>query len=312
MGAGPAIFRSAPNLPHRHRAHLRRSRRRTRPARPAVEGGRGGRRRVALSAGEPGVGKTRLAAELARRVHDEGARVLDGRCDEELACRTSHSSRPCATSWPRPPSSRAASRPGRGAGPAGARARPGGVPGVAAAAVRRRDRALAPVRGGGRLARGRLSRRPRCSCSTTCSGRRAHPAAAAPLCGPRGRAPARRRHLPRHRAADPSARRHPGRPAPRAAWSASALAGLDADGVAAFVARLPARPSTKAAPPSPGTSTPTPPATPSSCGSCCATSSKPAPPTDRGPWSYPPPGGRLGVPEAGPGGGRPPPGPPVG
>ncbi len=39
---------------------------------------------VALVAGEPGVGKTRLAAELARRVHAEGAVVLFGRCDEEL------------------------------------------------------------------------------------------------------------------------------------------------------------------------------------------------------------------------------------
>ena len=40
--------------------------------------------RVALLAGEPGVGKTRLAAELARMVHEEGATVLAGRCDEDL------------------------------------------------------------------------------------------------------------------------------------------------------------------------------------------------------------------------------------
>ncbi len=40
--------------------------------------------RVALLAGEPGVGKTRMAAELAGRVHDEGAMVLAGRCDEDL------------------------------------------------------------------------------------------------------------------------------------------------------------------------------------------------------------------------------------
>ena len=40
---------------------------------------------TALIAGEPGVGKTRLAAELARRVHAEGAVVLFGRCDEELS-----------------------------------------------------------------------------------------------------------------------------------------------------------------------------------------------------------------------------------
>ena len=43
-----------------------------------------GERRVAFLAGEPGVGKTRLAAELAPRVHDEGATVLAGRCDEDL------------------------------------------------------------------------------------------------------------------------------------------------------------------------------------------------------------------------------------
>ncbi len=43
-----------------------------------------GERRVVLVAGEPGVGKTRLGAELARQVHDEGATVLAGRCDEDL------------------------------------------------------------------------------------------------------------------------------------------------------------------------------------------------------------------------------------
>ncbi len=39
---------------------------------------------IALLSGEPGVGKTRLAAELARAAHDDGAIVLYGRCDEEL------------------------------------------------------------------------------------------------------------------------------------------------------------------------------------------------------------------------------------
>jgi class 3 adenylate cyclase len=43
-----------------------------------------GARRVALLAGEPGVGKTRLAAELAGELHAEGAVVLAGRCDEDL------------------------------------------------------------------------------------------------------------------------------------------------------------------------------------------------------------------------------------
>ena len=40
--------------------------------------------RVALLAGEPGVGKTRLAAELACQLHDQGTTVLAGRCDEDL------------------------------------------------------------------------------------------------------------------------------------------------------------------------------------------------------------------------------------
>jgi hypothetical protein len=43
-----------------------------------------GERRVALLAGEPGVGKTRLAAEVASQVHQGGGTVLAGRCDEDL------------------------------------------------------------------------------------------------------------------------------------------------------------------------------------------------------------------------------------
>ena len=44
----------------------------------------GGELRLALLSGEPGVGKTRLAGEIARIVHAEGATVLAGRCDEDL------------------------------------------------------------------------------------------------------------------------------------------------------------------------------------------------------------------------------------
>jgi hypothetical protein len=47
------------------------------------EAAAGGRRRVVVS-GEPGVGKTRLAGELARRVHEGGGAVLYGRCEEDL------------------------------------------------------------------------------------------------------------------------------------------------------------------------------------------------------------------------------------
>ena len=41
------------------------------------------RRRVALLAGDPGIGKTRLAASLAGGVFDRGGLVLYGRCDEQ-------------------------------------------------------------------------------------------------------------------------------------------------------------------------------------------------------------------------------------
>jgi len=43
-----------------------------------------GRRRVVLLAGEPGIGKTRLATETALVAREQGALVLAGRCDEEL------------------------------------------------------------------------------------------------------------------------------------------------------------------------------------------------------------------------------------
>jgi predicted ATPase/class 3 adenylate cyclase len=39
---------------------------------------------VVLLAGEPGIGKTRLAADFALAVHSSGAAVLHGRCDEDL------------------------------------------------------------------------------------------------------------------------------------------------------------------------------------------------------------------------------------
>jgi DNA-binding SARP family transcriptional activator len=44
---------------------------------------RGGARQLVMLAGDAGIGKTRAAAELARRAHESGAVVLYGRCDEE-------------------------------------------------------------------------------------------------------------------------------------------------------------------------------------------------------------------------------------
>jgi len=44
---------------------------------------RGRQRQLVLLSGEPGIGKTRLSLEFARRCADEPAHVLAGRCDEE-------------------------------------------------------------------------------------------------------------------------------------------------------------------------------------------------------------------------------------
>jgi class 3 adenylate cyclase/tetratricopeptide (TPR) repeat protein len=52
--------------------------------RSAWDAARNGSCRTILLAGEPGVGKTRTAAELARHAFGEGGLVLYGRCDEDL------------------------------------------------------------------------------------------------------------------------------------------------------------------------------------------------------------------------------------
>src|SRR5262249_12632541 len=77
------------------------------------EAAQAGVRRVVLVAGEPGIGKTRLACGFARRVHDGGADGLYGRADEE----------PLA---PYPPPAEALpgafhGKPGATSGPAGGR-----------------------------------------------------------------------------------------------------------------------------------------------------------------------------------------------
>jgi len=57
---------------------------------------------LAIVAGEPGIGKTRLAGALARRAHDEGGVVLYGRCDEEAIVPYQpfvEALRPCVTAY---------------------------------------------------------------------------------------------------------------------------------------------------------------------------------------------------------------------
>src|SRR5437867_2262339 len=44
---------------------------------------RNGDKAVIFLSGEPGIGKTRLAAQLAANVRADGGYVLSGRCDEE-------------------------------------------------------------------------------------------------------------------------------------------------------------------------------------------------------------------------------------
>ncbi len=51
--------------------------------RAALARAQGGRQQIVALTGEAGVGKTRLAAQLAIEAHADGVRVLHGRCDEE-------------------------------------------------------------------------------------------------------------------------------------------------------------------------------------------------------------------------------------
>lgn len=48
------------------------------------EAAKQGERQLIMIAGEPGIGKTRLAVEAARRAHDDGAVVLFGSCDADI------------------------------------------------------------------------------------------------------------------------------------------------------------------------------------------------------------------------------------
>ena len=153
-----------------------------------------GDRRLVLVAGEPGVGKTRLALDFAREAHD--ARRARAR---RAAARRSR--------WP--PTSRSRRR----CAPAGA-------------GRRRCSRATTPDDAGARhrlfdavdaALAGLAAERRLLLVSTTCTGPTGHaPAARVPAALRAPRAAARARHLPRHRARTPHpARRRARRPAAR-------------------------------------------------------------------------------------------------
>ena len=92
---------------------------------------RDGQRQVVLIAGEPGIGKTRLATEAARAAHADGGTVLFGACDEDVgpavpALRRGAAALRRARARRRAGGARA--NPSRRARPPRARARPGAWP----------------------------------------------------------------------------------------------------------------------------------------------------------------------------------------
>ena len=142
-------------------------------------------------AGEAGIGKTRLAAELARAVHGEGALVLYGRCDEGLAVPYQpwvEALRPARSGdWARSPRRRARAPRSRPRAPAARAGRLG-----ATRERRPRDRALQAVRGRHRADRDRDARAARAArARRPALGGHANAAAAAPRPPLRAAAPER-------------------------------------------------------------------------------------------------------------------------
>jgi DNA-binding SARP family transcriptional activator len=82
-GAGPLVGRVRELEQLEHRWELERGAVRPEPEGEEARLAPGGAERVILLAGDPGIGKTRLIAELARRAHESGAVVLAGASPED-------------------------------------------------------------------------------------------------------------------------------------------------------------------------------------------------------------------------------------
>ena len=176
VGARPASRRlrasAAAAAPGRALVGVRRPGRGARPPARSDEGG-GGRDRAGRAVrGEPGIGKTALPRGVGAAAHEQGATVLYGRCDEDLASRTSRGPRRSA-SW-------CVHAPGRAARvQVGARGSTGLVPELR---QRRPDLAGAPgaiptptgtssTRRSSTCSRRLSTERRSSSSSTTCTGR---------------------------------------------------------------------------------------------------------------------------------------------
>ena len=130
-----------------------------------------------LIAGEPGIGKTRLAAELGRAVDLDGGFVLLGRCDDGLGVPYQPFVEALAHVVGHAPDAEVATLLGPGAGelsrlvPELAQRLPGLRP---PRAIPRRSDTCSSKRSRGGSKRNRSSP-PRCSCSTICIGRPSRP-----------------------------------------------------------------------------------------------------------------------------------------
>ena len=226
----PATCRSLLRAPARPCVRRTFGRARRRSSESWQLAGSGGQ--IVLIGGDAGSGKTRLATEFCRLAHADGAAVLLGSCDDDLAVAYQpwvqvvdelFASLPIpGTSSDLAKAARAARSVARPRGAAGARPSLAATRSGVGALPAVRGVCRGPSRGGGPVADGRRARR-------SALGRRADArAASAPRQVRAAGGVARRRHLPRHeRRAHRTTRRLSRRPPsgrrrrPRCAWRAS-------------------------------------------------------------------------------------------